>query len=312
MTLWKSQHLNCNMVLLSIILGVLMLAACVESTVTPTTEVERAPSLEASITVAPIIPTESDDSIGRSDPTMAGLAAEGQPSPSFEFQGTSSVATPQTVSISIIADDGQILDVAFLSASVRPAPTVILLSDIDEDGDNWTPLAQHLHDGGYNVALPILRRTPDSPSTAYWQQARTDVSSIVENILGINNVSTGTIVIIGAGSGANLGLISCSDLPSCVAAIAISPQNDNAYLDFNPSISAFQGRSVMIVSADDDAVGTTTAEALNTQLTGDHTWQRYSGGGRGTALIGQADLPQRIVEWLQLRATPLAISTPQS
>lgn len=306
----KIQFSKFNVHLLCFTLIALLLAACVESTVTPTTEVERAPSLEASITFAPILPTEISDSIGRSDPTMAGLAAEGQPSPSFEFQGDNTIATPQAVNISIIANDGQILDVVFYSATNRPAPTVIVLHDIEDSRAIWIPLAQQLRTSGYNVAIPTLRRTPENLSEVYWQQLQTDVNSIVENIFAINNISTGTIVMIGAGSGANLSIISCSNLPSCVAAIAISPQNNIQNLDFTSSILTFQGRGMMLVSADDDAVGTITAETLNNQLSGDHIWQRYSGGGRGTALLNQPDLPQRIMDWILARVTPPAIGTP--
>lgn len=304
MTIWKLKLPIYPLLLLGIILAILTLTACDESTITPTSEIERAPSLEASITVAPIIPTEGDDAIGRSDPTMAGLAAEGQPSPSFEFQASTVATTPQAVSISIIADDGQVLDVMFYRATVRPAPTVILLHDTGENSDVWEPLAPQLRNNGFNVAVPTLRFTSDSPSASYWQQSQTYVRNIVENIFAINNLSTGTIIIGGAGSGANLGLISCANLPSCIAAVAISPQNNILSLDFGSSISDYQGRSVMLISADDDSVGTSTAESLNNQLAGDHTWQRYSGGGRGTALLlSQPDLPQRIADWVRLRAT---------
>ncbi len=306
----KIQLPKFNIRLLCFTLIAVFLAACVESTITPTTEVERAPSLEASITFAPILPTEISDSIGRSDPTMAGLAAEGQPSPSFEFQGDNIIPTPQAVNISIIANDGQILDVVFYSATNRPAPTIILLHDIGENTDLWIPLAQQLRTSGYNVAVPTLRRTPENLSEAYWRQLQADINSIVENIFAINNISTGTTVMIGSGSGANLGIISCSNLPSCVIVIAISPQNNIQNLDYANSLLAFQGRGMMLVSADDDAVGTTTAETLNNQLSGDHIWQRYSGGGRGAILLNQPDLPQRIIDWLLARVTPSAIGTP--
>lgn len=278
----------------------MLLGACGwEATPTPTDE--RGPILPASPTVLPISPTEPPDlAVGRSEPTSAGLAAEGEP---VDGPGGEAVQpTLEAFPLQAIAGDGTIVQVVFYGALGAPAPNVILLHDADQSGsewDNFAPLAQRL---GYNVFAPDQRGYGRTGGPVDWAKAAEDVPVMIEMIDRLENVSSGQYALIGTGIGADVALVSCAQLATCGAVVVISPREAAAGL---AAAAALSERSVLIVSADDDPGATTTAEQLNGALTGDHAWQRYSSGGRGSELMRtQPDLAQRILEWLQVRMAP--------
>jgi hypothetical protein len=107
-------------------------------------------------------------------------------------------------------------------------------------------------------------------------------------------------MLMGAGTGANLAIISCAVLSKCVGVVAISPRSGLVGLEVDGALPAYQARNALLVSGDDDAAGTAEAERLNGLVSGEHSWQRYSNGGRGTSLLEtQPSLVQGLVEWAQ-------------
>ncbi|HLA45310.1 MAG TPA: hypothetical protein VJZ27_17815, partial [Aggregatilineales bacterium] len=131
------------------------LAACLPPVPEPTPTIERAPSLAPSPTVLPIIIPESDNNfIGRSDPTAAALAAEGQPDQEAEIIP---FPTEVTIPMTIIADDGVILRADFYGAQQHPAPGVMLLPGESGITDDLMLAAQNLQIAGYHTMLLHLR-----------------------------------------------------------------------------------------------------------------------------------------------------------
>lgn len=258
-----------------LLLVALILTACTERQIpTPTPQINREPSLQPSATVLPFISTDSPDiSIGRSEPTSAALAAEGQPSQEAPIPPE---PTQGVIPLQFILDDGGVSQVLFYGAPTKPAPYLILLHDEGQTSTDWEILPTLLQNAGYNVFIPSL---PGQPTVA-------DVVVIEENIRLFSNTVVNTMIIIGAGTGANIALAACAELSSCIGVIAVSPR-DNA-----PSLSTKQ---LLLVSADDDTIGTVQAERLRTD-----DWLRYSSGGRGLTLLdNQPDLSQSIIIWIQ-------------
>lgn len=288
---------------ITLILCLLMLLSACGLGEAPTPTADRGPILRASDTVLPIMPTEdSSVFVGRSDPDSSGLAAEGEPSQAALTP--TPLPTLEVLPLQTVAEDGTVLQFLFYGGKSAQAPAVILLHDVEQDSGEWEMYALPLSQLGYNVFVPDQRGHGRSNGEVNWELAISDIETMIETVTRLN-VATPTLwAFIGAGTGANLAAAACPVVANCTTVVALSPQNAESSLAITP---AALNRSVFIVSADDDETGTIEAEQLNNGLTGEHFWQRYNSGGRGTTLlVSQPDLPQRLTEWLQTR---LGIST---
>ncbi len=279
--------------------GALLIALVVSACEAPATPTPTEPIMQPSLTIDPILPTERQDvSVGRSDPTSAALASEGEPS--LPAETPTPLPTLDVLPLQAVAEDGTVLQFVFYAGRSLQAPTILLLHDTEKEGEEWVSFALPLHALGYNVFVPDQRGYGDSGGSVDWALAVSDLQAITSTIVQLGLVTPNPIVLIGAGMGANLAAAACTQMTRCITVIALSPQPTPDSLEIN--LSALGNRSVFIISADDDEVGTAVAEQLNAGFGGDHFWQRYSSGGRGTSLlISQPELPKRMVEWIQTR-----------
>ena len=290
---------------------ILILAACGDLSVpTDTPEFSRAPSLAPSQEFLPVIPTVSEDeAIGRSDPTMAALAAEGEPStePSIE-----SVDVENTFfSFQFFADDRTLLFTPFYGASNRPAPSIILFHDVGQSSNVWSIPALQFQDAGFNVFVPELRNHNLSEAEISWQQILADSQLVFQNVTALPDITNGQFLMMGIGTGANISLSLCAITETCLGIVLINPRPNLVGLDTTNIASAYLTRSVLLVSTDDDIDGTNIVSVLSSQLSGDITWQRYPQGGRGVILLGfESDLPSRLTTWAQQRLNPALNPTP--
>lgn len=257
----------------SVVVGAsgLLLSGCLTTTPTPTSD--KAPSLAPSATVLPIIPTEIDDiAIGRSDPTHAALAAEGQPSQ--EPVTYAPLPTMPFVPLQFLTATGTTVEVILYGASLKPAPSALIVHD--EASTTWEPLAIALQNIGYNVYL-------------YKADSLLTVSTVVENAQAITGINNGIWVMIGIGTGAGAAWQGCDTISGCSQVVLISPLGIEA-----PAST----RGLFFLSADDDPISTEQAAWLSTQTGA--TWQRYSSGGHGSRLLtNQPDSIARIIGWLR-------------
>ncbi len=270
---------------LSCFLGVLLIAACVPNISTPTPEGPA--TLAPSPTVLPFLPTEdSTNALGRSNPTSAALPAEGELDTAGLFTPTLLEPTAQHIPLQFFAEDGTILSVSFYGAAIRPAPMILLLHDIDQDQDAWGIYAPQLQALGYNVYLMNLRDRRKNAFEVNWALVISDVRLVIQNLLNSNTINNGQVAIVGLGTGANVAIFACAQMPSCTQTVAISPRPNLPELDFTAIASSYaqSGRRLSVFSADDDPEGTTAATDLNNIING-IIWQRYSSGGRGSELL---------------------------
>lgn len=248
----------------------LLLTGCLSVTPTPTSD--QAASLAPSATVLPILPTENQDiAIGRSDPTNAALAAEGQPSQ--EPVTFAPQPTAPFVPLQFLTDTGSVVSVTLYGAAIKPAPSVLIVHD--ESALAWQPLASVIQQAGYNVYVYDL----DNPLA---------VNTIVEDAQAITGINNGTWVMLGVGIASSAAWQGCDAVGGCSRVVLISPLGIQA-----PATTT----DLYFLTADDDPTSTEQAAWLSTQTGA--TWQRYSSGGHGAALlISQPDSAGRIVAWL--------------
>jgi len=104
----------------------LCVAAC-ETLPTPTPNATPLPSLAPSATVLPIIPDEDASAfLGRSDPTAAALAAEGEPS---QEAPPPLLPTESVIPLMVMLPNGETRQADFYGAPQRPAPAVLLVGN---------------------------------------------------------------------------------------------------------------------------------------------------------------------------------------
>lgn len=275
---------------------------CIGAACTPTPgqplDVNREDMLAPSPTVLPFMPTEdANEFLGRSEPTSAALAAEGQPSE--EANETEAYPTAQYVPLQIFAPDGTLLPVLFYGAAQRPAPLIMLLHDSNQDGDVWISTAPQFQQAGYNVLVTDLRGRRQDPATVDWSVLVEDIQTLIANVQGMAGISTERVLTMGLGTGATLALALCAETIGCSDTVAISPYAEATGLDMRNLVGQLGNRAVLLVSADDDDLATTGAERFAALLGGAATWQRYTSGGHGDELLrGQPELLTYIVQWL--------------
>ena len=272
----------------------------------PTDEfITRQPSLHPSPTVVPNLPTEAaGEYIGRSNPAQAASPAEGQPS--FEAP-TPIIPTEVSLPLQVFARDGRILALTYYRGRASSSPIVFLLHDAGENSQNWSAFAQHLQTRGYHVVVPDLRGYGQTGGVPDWELAVSDIQYMMASLdqLGTTDLTT-PLGLIGVGAGANLALVSCANLPRCRSVVSVGARTTSVELDTHSATAQISHRALLLVSADDDEVGTTEAEQLNIIHTGDHLWQRFGQGGTAGELFGtQPQLTQQITDWL-LRTIPVS------
>lgn len=259
--------------------------------------IEREPSVQPSATVLPFIPTDvPNSSIGRSEPTSAALVGEGDADENPEL--TLVIPTSQYVPLNIVSAQGRTLSMGFYGAPQRPAPSILLLHDTQQDGDVWVNVAPQLQSAGYNVFTADLPGRRDDPSVVDWPAVVSEVENFATYIGNMTDIAAPTLTLAGIGTGADVALVACARLGNCLSVVAISPRNALPRLGI--SGLEFGVRRVLVMTADDDAAAVAAVEVLRAELGESMSWQRYTTGGRGIELFRtHPDATAFITTWLQ-------------
>ncbi len=288
----------------------LLIAACGTSSPEPTaTPVRSNPTQGALLiltpTTIPLAPIEEGAGVGApgvgaagvSNPTQAGLAAEGEPAqplPSVTPQ-----PTQERFPMTIGAADGLLLQGSYYSAAQRPAPGVLMLHDGGSDRHVWDDLAQQLQRAGYAVLAIDLRGYGDTGGVPDWSRAPADVAAALTQLGELPGISPGRLIVVGAGIGANLGLNACADRVGCAAAVLLSPGLDYLGITTADAMTRMGQRAVLIVASENDDNNPADSVTLDGLARGAHRLVIYPDAGHGTELFGtQPDLIPLIAEWL--------------
>lgn len=288
------------------LIAALALAACdvgQPASTAPPRPTDSGPILAASPTVDPRLP-EGDgnlgESVGASNPTLAGLAAEGQlleDPPTFTPPPTDAF-----LPLMISASDGLVLQATFYSSPVRPAPVVLMLHQVSGSRADWEPLAQRLQAAGYAVLTLDLRGHGDTGGAVDWSLAQSDVAAAVSLVMEMGDVDPAHIVMVGASIGANLALNACADTSGCAAAVLLSPGLDYHGITTSEAMVRLGVRPTLIIASEGDNNNPADSLTLDGMAQGDHQLVVLTDAGHGTAMFG-ADpaLPDQIVQWIGAR-----------
>lgn len=267
-------------------------------------------------TTMPIAPAEEGPEIrdagvgsaGVSNPTQAGLAAEGQPEQ--DLPTSTPRATQAHFPMMIGTSDGLLLAGDYYSAALRPAPGILLLHEGGKDRHDWEPLTSLLQNAGYAVLAIDLRGYGDSGGTPDWMLARDDVKAALSQLGELPSVDPGNLIVIAAGIGANLGLNACAESAGCMAAVLLSPGLDYQGISTSNAMVLMGSRAVLIAASDSDDNNPADSIMLDGMAQGTHRLDIYPGAVHGTDLLTtEPSLVGLIVEWLAATVPPPALAS---
>lgn len=295
-----------------VILGLVLAACGIDSGPdTPTPTFGWPTALPASPTVNPVAPIEEGPDIrdpgvgavGVSNPTQAGLAAEGEPDQPLPT--STPLPTQAALPIMISAADGLVLQATLYGAAIRPAPGVLLLPMERRDRSSWDPLVERLRARGYAVLTVDLRGQGVTGGAVDWAQARDDVRTALAQFSELPGINPAQIVIIGAGIGANLGLIACADSPACAGAALLSPGVDLYGITTADAMPRLGFRPVLIAASENDANNPADSMTLNSLATGQHQLVILPAAGHGTDMFQAAPgLLDTLIDWVTAHVPP--------
>jgi pimeloyl-ACP methyl ester carboxylesterase len=305
-----------NAVRARLLAAALVLAACgpapADPTPTPALPV-YGPSVVPSATVNPVAPLvegpgireQSPGGQGASNPTQAGLAAEGQPA--ADLPTITPLPTQAQLPMMITAPDGLVLQATFYGAPVRPAPGVLMLHQRGGDRTTWHDLAQRLQAAGYAVLTVDLRGHGATGGAQDWTLAPGDVRAVWTQLGQLPGVLSTQMIVIGASVGANLGLSVCAESPGCVAAVLLSPGLDYRGITTADAMAGMGVRPVLIAASENDNNNPADSLTLDSMAAGDHRLVIYPAAGHGTAMFAaEPGLIDLITQWLLARVAPPA------
>jgi pimeloyl-ACP methyl ester carboxylesterase len=297
---------------LTAVLWTLLVAACGNASPTPTvTYVPPQTAIPASATVNPIAPAEEGpqireqaaDAPGVSNPTQAGLAAEGQPD--RDLPTVTPQPTQAQLPMLISADDGLVQRGMFFGPDVRPAPGVLLVHDRGRDRTTWDELAARLQAAGYAVLAMDLRGHGETGGGVNWPLAQDDVRVVLGQLAGLPGINHTQLVVIGAGIGANLGLNACADQVGCAGVVMLSPGLDYRGITTAEAIARLGSRPVLIVASENDDNNPADSITLDGLAAGDHQLVIYPAAGHSTDMFAtEPGLLDLIPDWLRTRFPP--------
>lgn len=283
----------------------LLAAACGPQPADPTPTAVYPTALPPSPTVNPVAPLSEGPSVrdpgiggqGVSNPTQAALAAEGEPE--VALPTLTPQATDAELPLMFSAPDGLVLYATLYGAAVRPAPGVLLIHQEGQDRTSWGSLPARLQGEGYSVLAIDLRGHGDTGGAVDWSLAPGDVQAVLEQFSQLPGIRPGQIAVVGAGTGANLGLNACAALPGCGAAVLLSPGLDYHGITAAQGIAALGTRPTLIVSGENDRNNPADSVTLSTMAAGDHDLILIPATAHGAGLFAaDPTLEKALTDWL--------------
>jgi hypothetical protein len=265
-------------------------AACDNIAPTPTpTRPISAPTLEPSPTVLPLmqeqLPTQLQF-VGQNDPTAAALPRDSD-LPPLPIGTLAPGETRQPIQIT--APDGiQLNGDLYVSPTGPDSPGILMLS---ADNRAWLDLPLRLQQRGYTVlAMPLRSGLNASSDTALG-----DFGAMIE---GLGQISDpGHLAVIGAESGADVGLAGCAVEPLCKALVLFTPTSLEIA---QASITRYNPRPIFLAVVQSDAANFGIVEYIRGMARGEIGYDAPDGTTVYGAALLQAHpaLADQLIEWL--------------
>lgn len=265
----------------------LLLAACdtilPPPTATPSVTLSG-PSIEASPTVMPVVPTNVDfDAVidGVSNPTAAALAPDSALPPLVV--GTAAASDGGTAVV-VTAQDGTALNGLFYQTGdgMRRPGVLLLAADIH----SWADFPTRLHNAGFTVLVMPVR-----------PQVALQDFTVMLAALSSGEADPASLGVVGAGDGADVALLGCAGDGLCDTVILLSPSNNLALVE---AMNTYNPRPLLLAASQSDTGSFTAAQNLQTAARGEVLLQPFENAGRGTdILLNRPDMGDLIIQWLQ-------------
>lgn len=211
--------------------------------------------------------------------------------------------TPDLSAVTITTQDGIQLS-ATTTYPVRniQVPVVILLHDYGQDRHQWDLYVQKFVDSGFAVLRYDMRGFGDSrlssipkDKPAHLKMLPRDLPAVFEYLQQQPQIDPAKINIIGAGVGANVGLVASGSQTGIDRVVLLSPTVSPGVLD-GSGIENFFPKNVLGVA------GTTDIKDLQTVMShvaGIKEEYVVDGGSAGVSLLSNEQTMMHILNWLQ-------------
>lgn len=266
--------------LLYTLAAALLLAACDAAgpTATPTREFS-APTLAPTPTI-PILTSDelyADPEVGLMDLTAAALPRDSVLPPV-------ALNTPEpggAAVVQVLLADGSFVAADLYERGTARLPGVLMMGP---DRAAWGLLPLQLQSAGFTVMVVDVQTVT----------RLADVDTLLMALSEAGTVDPALMSVIGAGPGADLGLLVCAANRICDALVMLSPLARDTLLNVLPQ---YNPRPLLVAAAADDPEAQQAAVAL--AAAGVNVLRRETASGRGTSLL-QIDpgLSDEIIDWL--------------
>ncbi len=229
-----------------------------------------------------------DDTLsGQNDPTAAALPNEGAMPPLVS--GTREPSGAEIVQI-VMEDGVLLLADLYETPQVARVPGVMLLGS---DLTSWGLLPVQLTGLGWTVMVVEMRPDP----------LASDMEALLLALSELGTVDPARIAVIGAGAGADAGLLGCAVNALCDALVLLSPRGRDTLLNF---VSSYSPRPLLVAAGRDDQEAFDTSVTLVGAASGQRQFLEFESGSGTDLLALNPALNDSIVGWLSERMAAVA------
>lgn len=233
--------------------------------------------------------------------TPAGTTTPTTPtSPAAPAVATTAPAAPQDVSIPA-GDELAIRGTFYPGPGPGPWPAILLLHMLGSQRQAWddTGLPTALNQAGYAVLAIDLRGHGQTGGSIDWVLAEEDLPHVWGYLTGRDDVDPTRTAIVGASIGANLALRAAANLPQVRGVVPLSPGLDYRGVTTGDAIPAYGPRPLLIVASEEDSTAAEASRQLADQAQGSARLILYDGAGHGTNMFtARPELSAEITGWL--------------
>lgn len=264
----------------------LLLVACdtilPPATITPGVTLSG-PSIQASATVMPSVPTTVDfDTLveGATSATAAALAPDSVLPPLM----IATAASDGGAVVVVRAQDGTALNGLFYRTGdgVRRPGVLLLAADVN----SWADFPTQLHNAGFTVLVMPIRA----------EVALLDFT-VMLGALSSGEADPASLAVVGASEGADVALLGCAGDKMCDTVVLLSPSNNLALVE---AMNTYNPRPLLLAASQSDTGSFASAQSLQAAARGEVLLQPFENAGRGTdILLNRPDMGDLIIQWLQ-------------